>query len=152
MKNRLEKKIKEEAEKLALRYHAYHNNLEIEYQRNKRRFSDPPSKEIKTPVYWSHDKKFNPFYVHKHSRQIAYSIAKKIKGGIYVPNPPHIMEVPKPNGKTRNITVYQIPDAAVSTLYYEQLLAKNKHRFSSFSYAYRLSMQFVVNVFVRKKD
>ena len=41
MKKRLEKKIKEEAEKLALRHHAYHNNLEIEYQRNKKRFKDP---------------------------------------------------------------------------------------------------------------
>ena len=137
MKNRLEKKIKEDAEKLALKHHAYHNNLEIEFQRNKKRFTDPPSKEIRIPAYWAENRKFNPFYVHKHSRQIAYSIDRKIKNGIYVPNSPHIMEIPKSGGKTRNITVYQIPDAAVSTLYYEQLLAKNKHRFSSFSYAYR---------------
>jgi len=137
MRKLLEQKIKEEARKLSLRYHAYHNNLEIEYQSNKKRFLDPPAKDIKLPAYWSEDRKFNPFYVQKHSRQIAYSIYRKIKNGIYEPNPPHIMEVPKSNGKTRNITVYQIPDAAVSTLYYEQLLSKNKHRFSSFSYAYR---------------
>lgn len=137
MRKLLEKKIKEESKKLTLRHHAYHNNLEIEYQRNKKRFSDPPPKEIKIPPYWSEDKKFNPFYVHKHSRQIAFAIYKKIKNGVYAPNSPYIMEVPKGDGKTRNITVYQIPDAAVSALYYEQLLSKNKHRFSSFSYAYR---------------
>ena len=137
MRKLLEKKIKEESKKLTLRYHAYHNNLEIEYQRNKKRFSDPPPKEIKIPPYWSEDKKFNPFYVQKHSRQIAFAIYRKIKNGVYQPNPPYIMEVPKADGKTRSITVYQIPDAAVSTLYYEQLLSKNKHRFSSFSYAYR---------------
>ena len=83
MRIRLEKKIKEEAEKLALRHHAYHNNLEIEHQRNKRRFTDPPPKEIKIPTYWYEDNKFNPFYVNKHSKQIAYSIASKIKKGVY---------------------------------------------------------------------
>jgi hypothetical protein len=137
MRKLIEKKIQEESRKLALRYHAYHNNVEIEYQRNKKRFLNPPAKEIKLPAYWAKDRKFNPFYVQKHSRQVSYSIYRKIKKGIYEPNPPHIMEVPKSNGKKRKITVYQIPDAAVSTLYYEQLLSKNKHRFSSFSYAYR---------------
>ena len=84
MKNRLEKKIKEDAEKLALKHHAYHNNLEIEFQRNKKRFTDPPSKEIRIPAYWEENRKFNPFYVHKHSRQIAYSIDRKIKNGLVV--------------------------------------------------------------------
>ena len=35
------------------------------------------------------------------------------------------------------MSIYQIPDATVSKIYYSRLLAKNKHRFSSFSYAYR---------------
>lgn len=137
MRKQLENQIKEEAKKLTLRHHAYHNNLDIECKRNEKRFIDTPSKEVKMPSYWSEDKKFNPFYVHKHSRQIAFAIYRKIKKGIYTPNPPYIMEVPKADGRTRNITVYQIPDAAVSTLYYKRLLSKNKHRFSSFSYAYR---------------
>lgn len=137
MKKLLEQKIEEEARKLSLRHHAYHNNRQIEYLRNKKRFVDPPAKEIKIPPYWSKDRKFNPFYVQKHSRQIAFSIYRKIKSGIYEPNPAYIMKVPKSDSKTRNITVYQIPDAAVSKIYYEQLLSKNKHRFSSFSYAYR---------------
>ena len=137
MRKRLEQKIREEAEKLAYRHHAYHNSMEIEFSRNKNRVTDPLPKKILVPEYWAKDRKFNPFYVHKHSKQIAYSIAKKIRRDDYTPNKPHNMEVPKSGGKSRSITVYQIPDAAVSTLYYEQLLAKNKHRFSSFSYAYR---------------
>lgn len=37
----------------------YHNNLEIIYQRNKKRIKNPPNKDIKRPEYWDIDKKFN---------------------------------------------------------------------------------------------
>ncbi|MGM7636494.1 reverse transcriptase domain-containing protein [Bacillus sp. Hm123] len=39
--------------------------------------------------------------------------------------------------KTRPVYIFQIPDEAVSNYFYSRLLSKNKHRFSSFSYAYR---------------
>lgn len=133
----LVKVIEEESDKLILRYHAYHNALHHEHLRNKKRISNPPSKIIKTPDYWLEDKKFNPFYVKKKSKSIARSVAKKISEQTYVPFPPHIKKIPKPSGGFRTISVYQIPDAAVSRIYYNRLLAKNKHRFSSFSYAYR---------------
>ncbi|MCI5209822.1 MAG: RNA-dependent DNA polymerase [Candidatus Electrothrix sp. ATG2] len=94
-------------------------------------------KHLKVPEYWRTEKKFNPFYVHKHRTQIAHSIAKKIADGVYTPNLPQKMDIPKISGGTRSVTVYQIPDAAVSTLFFRQLLKKNRHRFSSFSYAYR---------------
>ena len=129
--------IGEEAEKLAQRYHAYHNALEIEYIRKSKRVSNAGKKQVKTPEYWSVEKKFDPFYVHKKRRQIAHSIAKKIKDGSYAPNPPPTLEIPKTSGGSRSVTVYQIPDAAVSRLIYQQLLRKNRHRFSSYSYAYR---------------
>jgi RNA-directed DNA polymerase len=51
--------------------------------------------------------------------------------------PPHRKKIPKSGGGERELTVYQIPDAAVSTYFYSRRLAKNRHRFSSFSYAYR---------------
>jgi hypothetical protein len=133
----IEARIRKEAEKLNIRYHGYHNSLEIDYQRNKKRIVDVPRKEVRTPDYWAEDKKFNPFYVNKHAKSIAHSITSKIRKETYKPNPPHIMQVEKPSGGHRNVTIYQIPDAAISSLYYDQLLAKNKHRFSSFSYAYR---------------
>ncbi len=129
--------IEEEANKLILRYHAYHNSLHHEYVRNKKRISDPPTKSIKSPDYWRNDEKFNPFYVKRKSKSIARSIARKISEQTYKPNPPHMKEIPKLSGGKRSVAVYQIPDAAVSRIYYNRLLAKNKHRFSSFSYAYR---------------
>lgn len=129
--------IEQESDKLILRYHAYHNALHHEHLRNKKRISNSPSKSVKIPDYWQKDRKFNPFYVKRKSKSIARSIAKKISEETYRPNPPHIKNIPKPSGGSRPVTVYQIPDAAVSKIYYDRLLAKNKHRFSSFSYAYR---------------
>ena len=129
--------INDESAKLSQRHHAYHNALELEHARKAKRISNANKKQIKIPEYWLKDKKFDPFYVNKHKRQIAHSIAKKIKQRTYSPNAPEVMVIPKPSGETRNVTIYQIPDAAVSRLIYNQLLRKNKHRFSSFSYAYR---------------
>jgi hypothetical protein len=133
----IEHRIRKEAEKLALRYHAYHNAVELEHQRNLKRIKNAPPKEIKMPEYWGIDAKFNPFYVLRHRKKIAHAICKKIRSSEYVPNPPHMMSVPKSSGGVRHVSIFQIPDAAVSALYYDQLLAKNKHRFSSFAYAYR---------------
>lgn len=129
--------ITEESDKLILRYHAYHNAMHLEHIRNKKRIANAPAKRVLKPDYWSQDKKFNPFYVKKKSKSIARSIAKKITEQTYKPNSPYIKEIPKASGGTRKVAIYQIPDAAVSRVYYDRLLAKNKHRFSSFSYAYR---------------
>jgi hypothetical protein len=129
--------IEEESDKLILRFHAYHNALHHEYVRNKKRIVDVPRKSIKTPDYWKEDEKFNPFYVKRKSKSIARSIAKKISNQTYKPHLPHTKEIPKPSGGQRSLEIYQIPDTAVSRIYYNRLLAKNKHRFSSFSYAYR---------------
>ena len=133
----IEIKLVEEAKKIAKKYQNYHNYLELSYQRNKKRIQNADPKKIKVPEYWAKDKKFNPFYVIHHRRQIAKSLAKKLRSGEYRPNPPHIYQVPKADGGKRDVAVYQIPDSAVSNLLYNQLLEKNKHRFSSFSYAYR---------------
>jgi RNA-directed DNA polymerase len=133
----LSKVIEEESDKLIHRHHAYHNGLHLEHLRNVKRLSNPPEKHIKQPGHWKIDKKFNPFYVKKKSKSIARSISKKISANTYIPSVPHIKKIPKAGGGTREISIYQIPDKAVSKIYYNRLLAKNKHRFSSFSYAYR---------------
>lgn len=134
---RLEKIIKEEAEKLIKRHHEYHNALHLEYKRNCERISCPPGKVVRTPEYWAKDNKFNPFYVKRKSKSLAKAIAKAIQNKTYKPNPPHVEQVPKSGGGFRDVSIYMIPDAAVSKLFYGRLLAKNKHRFSSFAYAYR---------------
>lgn len=130
-------KITQECEKLIERHHGYHNKLHAEWLRNKSRIVDAPAKVVKTPDSWSQDKKFDPFYVKANAKAIAKSIVKKISNRTYKPNPPHIQTIPKSSGGNRELNVYQIPDAAVSNYFYSRLLAKNKHRFSSFSYAYR---------------
>lgn len=130
--------IREEAIKLIARYHEYHNRVHLETERNHKRLGDSaPPKKIHVPNYWSHDKKFNPFYVKSRYKSIARSIAKKIENRTYRPNNPFIKSVPKSDGGIRKVAIYQIPDAAISKLFFNRLLTKNKHRFSSFSYAYR---------------
>ncbi|MBF0709391.1 RNA-dependent DNA polymerase [Alkalihalobacillus hwajinpoensis] len=134
----IRKYIEAEAKKHSERYHTYHNALHIEHERNKKRFGENYNKKVvKKPYVWSVNKKYNPFYVLKHLDKISDAIAKKIKDGTYMPNDPYIQKIPKKDGKTRTITVYQIPDAAVSNYLYKRLLSKNKHRLSSLSYAYR---------------
>lgn len=138
LKLQIEKIIIEEADKLIKRYHEYHNRLELTSKRNKRRLgASAPEKVVYVPEYWLENKKFNPFYVKKNSKAISYSIAEKIENRTYKPNKPYIKKIPKLSGGTRNVSIYQIHDAAVSKLFFNRLLAKNKHRFSSFAYAYR---------------
>ena len=126
-----------ECHKLIDRHHSYHNHLHIEWLRNRDRVAGAPPKEVRVPEYWDIDQKFNPFYVRKNAAAIAKSIARKINTHTYTPNDPHRKTIPKSGGGERELTIFQIPDAAVSSYFYSQLLAKNRHRFSSFSYAYR---------------
>jgi RNA-directed DNA polymerase len=138
LKEELTNHIKMIAERKASEYHLYHNNIELIYQRNKRRVRNPTRKEIIVPDYWKVDKKHNPFYVLKHLNQISNSIFNKLVDGTYEPFEPHLKYIQKKNStKTRPIQIFQIPDEAVSNYFYNRLLGKNKHRFSSFSYAYR---------------
>jgi hypothetical protein len=129
--------VHREAEKLAIRHQEYHNCLALSYARDEARLSSPAPKVVYVPPYWADDPKFNPFYVLKHASQIGRSIARKIQAGTFRPNDPATRSIPKSNGGTRTVRVYQIPDAAISNLYFKRLLAKNRHRFSSFAYAYR---------------
>lgn len=137
MFNAILQAIEEEATKSAEEYHLYHNYLNIDYSRKKKRLKKIPQKEIKIPEEWNQNKKHNPFYVLKHIEKIANAIADKIKLRTYHPEKPFEKEIPKKNGGTRTISIYQLPDSAVSDKFYHDLLKKNKHRFSSFAYAYR---------------
>ena len=133
----VEQEIRLESEKLIKRYQLYHNNLQRSYDQKVRRVSDPEPKILQKPIYWATDAKFNPFYVHEHARAISLSIARKLRNGTYRPQSPYPRQIPKPNGGTRTVYVYQIPDAAISTFYFKKLLSKNRHRFSPYAYAYR---------------
>jgi retron-type reverse transcriptase len=137
LEERLLASIKAEAMKLIQRYQDYHNNLHLEHERKKARMQGVQPKLVRRPAEWAVSHLHDPFYVHRRAASIAKSISRKIIAGIYAPNPPFEKSVRKKSGGSRKVSVYQIPDAAVSKLIYTDLLAKNKHRFSAFSYAYR---------------
>ncbi|WP_288899094.1 reverse transcriptase domain-containing protein [uncultured Delftia sp.] len=134
---RLTKTIISECEKWIEKYHKYHNSLNVKYQRSKDLLHIVPEKEIKNPECWTVDRRHNPFYVKRNAKAIAKSIAKKIEANTYKPNSPYINRIKKNGGGYRYVSVYQIPDNAVSLLIYSDLMSKNRHRFSSYSYAYR---------------
>lgn len=137
MEQKYKKFLELEVRKHADRYQRYHNFLELEYQRNLKRLTTPQVKNIKAPIYWEKNRLFNPFHVKGKMKAIIKSVSNKLDNGTYSPRPPHIHEIPKSNGKKRKVAVFQIPDAAVSNMIYGSLIDKNKHRFSSLSYAYR---------------
>lgn len=137
LEQRIHESILEESKKLIQRYQDYHNSLHLEHARKKARIDGVPNKIVKRPAAWDKDRLHNPFYVHRRAASIAKSIARKIMNGEYKPNPPFIQEVAKKGGGIRKVSVYQVPDAALSKLVYSALLKKNRHRFSAFSYAYR---------------
>ena len=131
------KAIRSEAKKLIDRYHSYHNWLHQEIIRKRLRTTATISKNVQTLPQWDSSPLFNPFYVHKHAKPIAKSIAKKIITRTYIPNSPLLVTIPKTTGGTRSVSVFQVPDAAISTLFFTYLMKKNRHRFSAFTYAYR---------------
>lgn len=133
----LEFLIRSEANKQIMKYQRYHNILPELCSRESLRTGRPVTRVVKKPDCWRVDPKFNPFYVKGKAKGIAYSIAKKLINGTYSPNRPFVKEVPKKGGGVRKISIYQIPDAVISKFMFIQLSEKNKHRLSSFSYAYR---------------
>lgn len=137
MEKLLLKDIEKQAKELCEKYNSYHNYLFLSNERKRKNYTAPIEKVVNIPLEWAKDKKYNPFYVLKRKFQIAKSISRKILRGEYVPNEPIVKEIPKPNGGKRQINVYQIQDSAVSDRFYHNLLSKNKHRFSSLTYAYR---------------
>lgn len=129
--------ITRQAVQIKERFELYHNNIERWHQRISNNYNTPPDKIISVPKEWEVDNKFNPYYVLKRNKQISRSLAKNILNKDYKPNPPYYKEIPKKGGGTRKLSIYQIQDSAVSYRMYKNLLQKNKHRFSSYTYAYR---------------
>jgi len=87
--------------------------------------------------HWGLDQQFDPFYVRKHSGSIAHALEASIRRGDYKPRPSLRIEIPKPNGGTRAISIFTVVDAAVSYWLFQRLLDRNTPVFSGYSYAYR---------------
>lgn len=135
----LGKYILSEADKLKQRHREYLRLLDDSVKRKERRLGAQLEKRVRTPEWWGLDAKFNPFVVTSRSnlQRYAHTIWRKILDDSYQTEPALVREVPKASGGTRQITVFQVPDSALSTMVYRSLTAKNVSRLSSRAYAYR---------------
>lgn len=106
--------------------------------RRRARRSTGPTYEIPidTPPLWS-QAGFDPYRVRRNRRSIAHSIRAKLQARSYEPFAPQPMEIPKPGGGTRTVSVFPIADEVISLRLFKALLKKNRSRLSARSFAYR---------------
>jgi RNA-directed DNA polymerase len=132
-----EAELLKQCDELIARHERYINWINGENARSARFLLSPRRMRVKKPDSWACDRKHNPYIVRNRVSQISRSVVSKLIDGTYRPNAPFIRTVPKKGGGVREVCEFQIPDSVVSDLYYRKLLAKNRHRFSSYAYAYR---------------
>lgn len=138
MKATIKKYLLSECNKIIKKHHIHISGLKKNQTRYKKRTGlSPQEPSSYIPSHWELHKHFNPFYVRSRADSIAHSIANKIRNKTYKPNPSVIIEIPKPDGGKRQITISTIPDAAVSLYLFKLLVKRNAQLFSSYSYAYR---------------
>jgi RNA-directed DNA polymerase len=106
--------------------------------RRRARRSVRPTHEIPidAPPLWSQPG-FNPYQVRSNRSSIAHAIRTKLQARTYEPFEPHRMEIAKPGGGTRVVSVFPIADEVISLRLFKALLNKNRSRLSSRSFAYR---------------
>src|SRR5438309_1045969 len=104
-----------ECDKLIRRHYARIAKSQLDQTRfNKRTGQHTHAPESYIPDFWGAHKHFDPFYVRPRADSIAHSIAKKIRGQTYQLLPAMVFSIKKPGGGTREVTVFTIPDSAVS--------------------------------------
>jgi RNA-directed DNA polymerase len=128
-----------ECEKHIHRHFQYLEQLNDHIERKTRREGRLATKTIHRPFWWAVAAPFNPFKVRaaKKLKAYSYSLAEKLRTRKYQPRPALIRYIAKEDGSRRKLNVFQLPDAAISTLTYKSLLHKNLARLSGYAYAYR---------------
>jgi RNA-directed DNA polymerase len=130
--------IEDEANKLVRRFETYARQLADESQRRARRTTNAvPPLIVKRPAYWSLAQGFDPYLVRARAKCVTHSVEKKLTARSYSPFTPCQRFVPKVGGGQREVCVFQIADSAVSRIFYDSLIEKNRARMSSRAYAYR---------------
>ena len=135
----MKRSIVDECKKLIDRHYDYLFELEENTRRKRRRLGSPIAKKVLHPRYWDVHYGFNPFKVRsqKYLNTYAYTLSTKLKALAYQPQTSIIHTIPKVSGGSRELNIFQVPDATVSRLVYKSLLSKNVNRFSAYTYAYR---------------
>lgn len=89
------------------------------------------------PAWWAYHPHFNPRYCIKHAKYLSRMIWRKLQSNLYSPVPAIQFDVPKPDGSTRLIMAFAIPDAALANVVHRHATARNINLFSAYSFAYR---------------
>jgi RNA-directed DNA polymerase len=89
------------------------------------------------PSYWTLHPHFNPRYCISHAKYLSRVIWRKLQDGSYQPTPAIEFDIPKPDGSTRQIMAFTIPDSALANVLHKNLTGRNKNLLSSYSFAYR---------------
>ena len=97
----------------------------------------PGAPHISDPPWWSVHPHFQPRYCIQHAAYLARVIWLKVQSGTYEPVPAVQFDVPKPDGTSRQIMAFAIPDAALANIVHKNATRRNINIFSSYSFAYR---------------
>lgn len=89
------------------------------------------------PTWWAFHPHFDPIYCIRHSRHWSRTIWRKLKANLYHPVPAIQFDVPKPDGTSRKIMAFTIPDCALANVIHKKVTQRNINLFSRLSYAYR---------------
>jgi RNA-directed DNA polymerase len=130
-------RIRAEAEKLIRRHERYARDLADEFKRRNRRTGGNLQPTVLRPDYWLSAPGFDPYVARARANRTAYSIRASLRGHAYESRNAVCYEVPKADGTTRSVSVFQVADSAVSRMIFQNLLQKNKQRMSAYSFAYR---------------
>jgi RNA-directed DNA polymerase len=130
--------IEREAERL-VRRHEDKARLAADESRRRQRRSASVTAPVRAtrPPHWKIDPGFDPYITRARARRIGHAIRSSLRDRTYVPRRPVEFRIPKDDGNTRPLSIFQVADSAVSRLIFENLLQKNLPILSSRAYAYR---------------
>ena len=130
--------IRREATRLITRHERRIRAGIIESQRRQRRSRvSLPDLKTNKPTWWDLDPGFDPYHVRQRADNIGHSIDRSLRQNRYKPRSPVEVTIDKPGGGTRQLSVFQVADSALSRFVFESILAKNTPRLSGRAYAYR---------------
>jgi retron-type reverse transcriptase len=103
----------------------------------KRTGAAPGTPSVNDPTWWANHPHFNPRYCISHAKYLSRTIWRKLQEGTYEPVPAIQFDIPKPDGSTRQIMAFTIPDSALANVIHKNATKRNINLFSSYSFAYR---------------
>ena len=137
----LNREVLRESTKLIRRHEEYATKLREENFRRDRRSTGPAQQfEPIRPRHWGVADGFDPYHVRKRRESTSHAIQRAIRDSTYRPRNPIGYSVPKEEGASRQVSIFQVADSALSHSVFERLMRKNGPRFSARSYAYRADL------------